>query len=135
MGDRLDSARFYLNSGGFSDCLCYNGCMILILDRKATEEEIEQMVKDLNGYIKVVVDIEKRILAGGGKRYVDGEQLLRQIGSKQENLWGGGIDMETKEIDYNSMINIRPRQNNASRDIMSLKVRGMFDKVIKKTFL
>lgn len=109
--------------------------MILILDRKATEEEIEQMVKDLNGYIKVVVDIEKRILAGGGKRHVDGEQLLRQIGSKQENLWGGGIDMETKEIDYNSMINIRPRQNNASRDIMSLKVRGMFDKVIKKTFL
>ena len=109
--------------------------MILILDRKATEEEIQQMAKDINGYIKVVVDIEKRILAGGGKRHVDGECLLLQKSSKQENLWGGGIDMETKEIDYNSMINIRPRQNNASRDIMSLKVREMFDKIIKKIFL
>src|SRR3989344_1086259 len=98
--------------------------MIFILDRKAAEKEIQQMAEDLNGYIKVVIDIEKRILAGGGKRHVDGEQLLLQKGSKQENLWGGGIDMETKEIDYNSMINIRPRQNNVSREIMSLKVRS-----------
>lgn len=109
--------------------------MILILDRRATEEEIQQMAEDFDGYIKVVVDIERKILAGGGKRHVDGEQLLGQIGSGQENLWGGGIDMETKEIDYNSMINIRPRQNNASRDIMSLKIREMFDKIVKKTFL
>ena len=105
--------------------------MILIIDKKATSEEMQKMAEDLDGYIKVVVDIRLRILAGGGKRHVDSEQMLLEAGSKQENLWGGGYDAETKQIDYNSMINIRPRQQNASREIMSVEIRNEFDKIVK----
>ncbi len=105
--------------------------MILIIDKKATDEEIKKMAEDLDGYIKVVVDIELEILAGGGKRHVDSEQILLKAGSRQENLWGGGYDMEAKQIDYNSMINVRPRQQNMSRDIMSAEIRSEFDKIVK----
>lgn len=105
--------------------------MILIIDRKATDEEMKKMAEDLDGYIKVVVDIKLRILAGGGKRHVDSEQMLLEAGSKQDNLWGGGYDVEAKQIDYNSMINIRPRQQNASRDIMSAEIRNEFGKIVK----
>lgn len=109
--------------------------MIFIIDKKATDEEMKQMAEDLDGYIKVVVDIKLRILAGGGRRHVDSEQMLLEAGSKQENLWGGGYDTETKQLDYNSMINVRPRQQNTSRDIMSAEIRNEFDKIVKELLI
>jgi len=89
------------------------------------------MADDFDGYIKVVVDIEKGILAGGGERHFDGEQKLIKEGSRQADLWGGGVDLETKEIDYNSIINLRPNQDNPSRDILSKKIRSKIDKIVK----
>lgn len=104
--------------------------MILVITKKATGEELQKMAEDLDGYVKIVVDIDREILTGGGKKHVDGEQILLKEGSHQDNLWGGGLDLETREIDYNSMINIRPSQNNLSRDIMSKEIRDKFDKIV-----
>lgn len=109
--------------------------MILVIKKRATKEELEKMAEDFGGYIKVVIDIKQQILAGGGKRHFDCEGELLKSGSKQEDLWGGGIDLESHEIDYNSMINIRPSQNNLSRDIMSQEIRGVFDKIVKKLLI
>jgi len=94
--------------------------MLLLIKEKVTEKKIKKMAEDYQGYIKLVIDVEREILTGGGERHSDGEQLLLKDGSKQENLWGGGIDWETKEIDFISIINLRPRQNQ-SRDILSEK--------------
>lgn len=105
--------------------------MILIIRRKATEEEIKKISGDFGGdYIKIVVDIERKILAGGGERHTDAEQILIGNGSRQENLWGGGVDPKTKQIDYNSMINLRPKQNPA-REILDHNIRIKFDKIVK----
>ena len=109
--------------------------MLLVIRKKATKNEIKKMSEDLAGFIKVVVDVEDNILAGGGQRHVEGEQKLLQEGSKQHNLWGGGFDTETKETDYNSMINLRPSQDNPSRDILSLEIRKTFDKIVKDLLL
>jgi len=109
--------------------------MLLIIRKKTTKEEIEKMAQDLDGYIKVVVDIERGILAGGGERHVEGEQKLLKDGSHQKDLWGGGFDTETKEIDYNSIINLQPAQDNPSRDILSSEIRKEFDKIVKDLLL
>jgi|SRR3989344_6893287 len=109
--------------------------MILVIREKATKEEIQKMAQDFDGYIKLVVDLEKEILAGGGEKHVDGEQKLLGEGSKQSNLWGGGLDIETGEVDYNSVINLRPNQYNPSRDILSTQVRGKFDKILKELLM
>lgn len=109
--------------------------MHLIVSKKATTEEIKEMAEDFDGYIKVVVDIKKEVLAGGGKRHFDGEQKLLSEGSSQSDLWGGGVDLETKEIDYNSIINLRPAQDNPSRDIMSSEIRKDFDRIVKDLIL
>ena len=93
------------------------------------------MARDFDGYIKLVVDTEKEILAGGGERHVDAEQLLLKEGSKQQDLWGGGMDWETKEIDYNSIINLRPNQDNPSRDILDTQIRKKFDAIVQKLLL
>jgi len=109
--------------------------MLRVVKSKATKEDIQKMAKDYEEYIKIVVDVERKILAGGGERHFEGEQKLLKNGSKQENLWGGGIDWETKEIDYNSVINLRPSQNNPSREILSEEIRKKFDTIIKELLL
>ena len=70
--------------------------------------------------VKAVVDIDRRIIAIGGGLHADEEQLLLEDGSTQENLWGINLypDTETTDwIEFDSMINIRPRQGNRSRGI------------------
>lgn len=108
--------------------------MLVLVKKMATEVQIKKAAKNLNGYIKVVVDIKKEILAAGSERHFQEEELLLKLGSKQEYLWGGGIDWETKGVDYNSIINLRPNQDNPSRDILSKEIREKFDFIIKKLF-
>jgi len=105
--------------------------MLLIIRQKADEESRKKVAEDLDGYVKVVVDVKRRILAAGGKLHVDGEKLLLQEGSGQADLWGGGIDFETGEIDFDSMINLRPGQGNASREILDKNTRTQVEVIIR----
>ncbi len=113
----------------------YNTCMILLIRTKATQAQLTEMSVQYDGYIKVVVDVARGILAGGAERHVDEEQALLDDGSAQADLWGGGFDRETKEIDYNSMINLRPGQGNPSRDILLADIRKQFDTIVRKLLL
>lgn len=109
--------------------------MVTILTEKATNGQIKKMCYEFGNYIKVVVDIEKGILAGGAAMHYDEEQALLEYGCKQENLWGGGIDFTTGTIDYNSMINVRPNQENPSRDILPQEKRDKFKPIVGKLLL
>ena len=44
---------------------------------------------------------------------------------------GGGIDFETGEIDFDSMINLRPGQGNKSREVLDQKIRDQMVVIIK----
>lgn len=116
-------------------CVIYNPIMLLLITKKIAPEELKKISEDFDGYIKIVADLERGILTGGGKRHVEGEQRLLSEGSKQENLWGGGLDLKSREIDYNSIINIRPSQGNPSRDIMSDELRKKFNKIVQELLL
>lgn len=104
----------------------------MIIKKKASKEQIREMAKHFEGYIKIVVDVEKGILSGGGDRHSDEEKALLKEGSRQKDLWGGGFDIKFDEIDYNSIINLRPGQDNPSRDILSRNERKKFDEIVKK---
>lgn len=106
--------------------------MILILEKKATGKDLKKVAKDFDGYIKFVVDVEREILAAGGRLHVDGEQKLLKEGSLQEDLWGGGLDLETGEIDFDSMINLRPSQGNASREVLDTQIRKKMEEIGRK---
>jgi hypothetical protein len=85
--------------------------------------------------VKAVVDIEKEIMAIGGEMHYDEEQILLQNDSKQENLWGINLYVEMigdDFIEYDSMINIRPRQNNRSRNVEDFEVRKNIERVVEK---
>ncbi len=104
--------------------------MLTIIRTKAHEQLLQQAAEDFSGYIKVVVDCQRKILAAGGQRHFEGEELLLKDGSRQEDLWGGGLDLETGEIDFDSMINIRSKQNNPSREVLSTEIRKVMVEII-----
>jgi len=106
--------------------------MLFVIKTKADDQTLKKAAEDLEEYIKFVADIEKEIITIGGSRHVDGEQLLLREGSRQENLWGGGFDLETGEIDFDSMINIRPSQGNSSREVLSEEIRNKITDIINK---
>lgn len=105
--------------------------MLILLNSKATPEQIQKAGEDLDGYIKFVVDLEKKIMTIGGRMHVEGEKLLMENGSKQMNLWGGGFDLETKGLDFDSMINIRPNQGNTSREVLSSEIRQKMEEIVR----
>lgn len=108
--------------------------MILTKSEPFTKAEIEELKEKFDVYIKTVIDIKLEICSAGCDRHYESEQILLEQGSKQSDLWGGGIDMETKEIDYNSFINIRPNDGNTSNEIQNKEVREKFYELMKRFF-
>jgi hypothetical protein len=108
--------------------------MILTKTKLFTKEEIQQLREQFDSYIKTVIDIEKKVCSAGCNRHLESEKILLNQGSKQNNLWGGGIDLETKTIDCNSFINIRPNQGNMSNEIQDSIVRKSFEEITKYFF-
>ncbi|MBK5211740.1 MAG: hypothetical protein JJE36_05450 [Coriobacteriia bacterium] len=78
--------------------------------------------------VKGVVDIQKQALVVDVEMHADAEQYLLEIGSVQNDLWGINLYPEkfgTDEfIEFDSMINIRPRQQNMSRGVEDENVRN-----------
>ena len=104
--------------------------MLMIIRSKMNPESLKQVAEDLKGYVKVVVDVKRGALSAGGEKHVDGEQLLLNDGSRQEDLWGAGLDLETNEMDFDSMINLRPAQN-TSREILDQKIRQQVESITR----
>jgi hypothetical protein len=108
--------------------------MIITKNDPFTKEEKEKLKERFGSYIKTVIDIDKKICSAGCDRHHESEQVLLEQNSKQEYIWGGGIDLETKIIDCNSFINIRPTQNNTSNEIQNAKIRKNFEGLMKYFF-
>ena len=108
--------------------------MIITKNIPFTKEEIDKLSEEFDVYIKTVIDIENKTCSAGMNRHFEGEQILLQDGSKQSDIWGGGIDLETKEIDYNSFINIRPRDNNRKNDIQDEGIKKIYKSLTEYFF-
>ncbi len=106
--------------------------MIIIIKHKVTKEELEQAAQDLGYYLKFVVDVKRKLVAIGGARHYQAEEMLISDGSKQQDLWGGGIDLEMNELDFDSMINIRPRDNNPSKEVLDMSIREQIISILKE---
>jgi hypothetical protein len=105
---------------------------IHIIRRRATEEEIREMLEELETYVKLVVDVERGILAGGGEYHADCEEVLLEDGSRQEDLWGADWYPESKTVEFVALINIRPRQNNRGMEIENRGLRTKVETIIRR---
>jgi hypothetical protein len=87
-----------------------------------------------DGMIKFVVDIRNERIALGGEMHADAEVALLQAASRQEDLWGGNLHpwVGVPEVEYTSLINIRPAAGNRGLAVDSRDVRNQILGVVKK---
>ena len=100
-----------------------------------TVSELSQMAEKMYGnLVKAVVDIEKNLLVVDAEMHVDEEQFLLENGSKQSYLWGinlyPGKFGQDDFVEFDSMVNIRPRQNNMSRGVDDPDIRSLIIKIV-----
>lgn len=107
---------------------------IHIICKKATAVELKEMLETLNSYIKLAVDIKRRVVAGGGMLHADCEAALLDDGSKQQDIWGADWLPDSKEVRFEALINIRPRQNNRSMTIGDEKIRRNVEEIVREKF-
>jgi hypothetical protein len=89
---------------------------------KITIAELSVMAENMyEPLVKGVVDISRRMLVVGAGLHSDEELFLLEQGSKQSNLWGINLWPESygtdEFVEFDSMINLRPSQNNRSRGV------------------
>lgn len=101
---------------------------------KVTSQDLIIAREDYEEYIKVVVDIQTGAMAMGGEWHADGEKVLLESGSEQDNIWGGGVDMTTKKVETIAIINLRPRVGNDSQEILDPKTRERFVQFVEEKF-
>ena len=86
--------------------------------------------------VKAVVDLHKNTLIVDAEMHADEEQVLLEQGSKQNDLWGINLypsKFGTDDfIEFDSMINIRPRQQNMSRSVDNAKIREKIVDLVKQ---
>lgn len=110
--------------------------MIKIVKDKILKSELDALARETFGVmVKGVVDLEREIMALGGELHADEEAMLIEDGSQQKDLWG--INMYPAKpfeqaIEFDSMINIRPSDNNYSRDIKDPDIRKKIAILVRK---
>ena len=105
-----------------------------IFRERISRADLARMADEQFGdWIKAVVDVSRGIMAIGGDLHADDEAALLADGSRQRDLWGinlypgeGGDDW----IEFDSMINLRPRDGNRSRGVDDEQMRARIREVV-----
>ncbi len=95
---------------------------IEVVRESVTLEHLAELAESgFGNLVKAVVDVDRELMAIGGAMHADEEAILLGLGSSQDHLWG--INLYPSQygkgdwIEFDSMINIRPRHGNRSRGV------------------
>lgn len=109
---------------------------MIILEKPVTRAELIELAENFYGdMVKGVVDVDKELLALDAELHSDLEGLLLGEGSLQEALWGINLYPEAEDedfLEFDSLINIRPRQGNRSRYVENEEIREKIRIIVNK---
>jgi hypothetical protein len=106
-----------------------------LVRKPISTQQLRDAGEELYGdMVKAVVDVEKEVMAIGAELHADEEAFLIEQNSRQENLWG--INLYTDRafgemVEFDSMINIRPRQNNRSRGVEDPTIQARIIQIVR----
>jgi hypothetical protein len=106
--------------------------MIHLLKELTSSAQIQEMLQEYDKMIKIVVDIRRRVLSGGGEMHSDCEAVLLEDGSEQDDLWGANWYPSDQRIEFESLINIRPRLGNRNVLIQDENLRRQVESVTRE---
>ena len=107
-----------------------------IVSAPITREDLSALAEEQFGdWIKAVVDVSRGVMAAGGGLHADDEALLLAGGSRQQDLWGINlypVEQGDDWIEFDSMINIRPRDGNHSRGVDDEATRARIRAIVER---
>jgi len=106
--------------------------MIHLLKLPVTSIQIQEMLAQYEDMIKIVVDIRRHMVSGGGEMHADCESVLLDDGSEQDDLWGANWYPAEQRIEFESLINIRPRLGNRSILIQDEDLRKQVETITRE---
>ncbi|MEK7497145.1 MAG: DUF5674 family protein [Patescibacteria group bacterium] len=113
--------------------------IIRCIDSPITMTQLKEIAAERFGdMVKGVVDVELKIMALGGELHADEEAYLLEKGSKQANLWGINIYVSEplpQAIEFDSMINVRPSQNNRSRAVEDKNLQEQIIRIVQSLII
>ena len=97
---------------------------------------LELLAREWHGsMVKGVADLEREILALGGDWHMDANNILMVDGSEQKDVWGFNVYPEERgesAIEYISLINIRPSQNNRGMELEDIDLRARVRSIVAR---
>ena len=112
---------------------------MIIIKESIEVSEIKNMLGNFfTDMVKGVVKKKKNELALDAELHSDLESLLIENGSLQKNLWGINIYPELDDedfIEFDSLINIRPADNNRSRYVEDENIRNKIIEILNNLII
>jgi hypothetical protein len=107
----------------------------ILVDKPISRQELKAAARPYyEAVVKAVVDIERGIMAIGGELHADEEKFLLERDSEQQHLWGINLFTELDlpdMVEFDSMINLRPSQNNRSRGVEDAGTRERIMDIVR----
>jgi len=97
----------------------------MIIKNKIPKEELK------TPFTKVIADIKREILSLGCELHSDCAEELISDGSAASDLWGFNI-YPNGQLDFISLINIKPADNNRSMEIQNPEIRKKIEEILRK---
>ena len=104
--------------------------MIKVADteNKISSEEIKELFNTPSDTsVKFSIDLQQKVIALGGEMHADSESLLLGNGSDYKSVWSCTLfplNPKDAQIEYSSLLNIKPSMNNPGMEIISESVRN-----------
>jgi hypothetical protein len=105
-------------------------------DNPVTLNKLKEMAAAMFGdLVKGVVDVKRGIMVLDAEMHSDEEAALLDSGSNQSDLWGINLhpELEGEEfVEFDSLINIRPSQENRSRNVEDPAIRERIFEIVNR---
>ena len=107
---------------------------VVILREPPGAEQLAELLRVFETFIKLAVDIRREVVAAGGEMHADCEQALLEDGSRQEDIWGADWVPGDRSVRFEALINIRPRQSNFHMEIQDQQLRLQVEQIVRRIF-
>ena len=107
---------------------------------KISISELKQLsIKMMDDLVKADVDINRKIVIIDAPLHADMETYLLEDGSNSEDVWGINLHPyeygTEKFIEFDSMINLKPRYGNRSRYVEDENIREKIINIVNEVII